>query len=128
LTVARVTPYRAASSGSLGSRAPGGHSPAGLADALASRTITSPFTDQDFHAFASFTLARHRRYPVFFAAKHAWVMLLDTLPPRISQALTHHLRLRANTVFRLINRRLDRRWTLRPGQDGATNSLARSPR
>ena len=95
----------------------------GLADALASRTIASRFSDHDFQAFASFMLARHHRYPLFFIAKHAWAMLLDALPPGISQALNHHVQLRVNRVFRLMNRRRNRggwrRWVkVTPGTAG----------
>jgi hypothetical protein len=50
--------------------------------------------------FTAFRLARRGRYPVFFAAKHAWVVLVDRLPPGISQALTHHVQQPANNVFR----------------------------
>ena len=86
----------------------------GLADALASRAIDSRFSDRDFQAFASFMLARHHRYRLFFVAKHAWVILLDALPSSISQALNHHVQLRVNRVFRLMNRRRNgdgwRRW------------------
>jgi hypothetical protein len=78
---------------------------AALAEALASGTLTSRFTDQDCQAFDSFIRARHRRYPLFFAAKRAWVVLIDALPPRASQALTHHVQLRANGAFRMLNRR-----------------------
>jgi hypothetical protein len=49
--------------------------------------------------------ARKRRYPVFMTAERAWVGLLDTLPPPASRALKHHVQLRANEVFRAINRR-----------------------
>jgi len=77
----------------------------GVADALTSGAIASRFSDQDYRAFVRFMLARHRRYPLFFAAKHAWVMLLDGLPPGTAQALSHHVQLRANRVFRLVNRR-----------------------
>jgi hypothetical protein len=49
-------------------------------------------------------LARRRRYPLFFAAKRAWVVLLDALPRGASQALTYHLQLRANEAFRMLSR------------------------
>jgi hypothetical protein len=75
---------------------------------LASRAITSQFTDQDFQAFARFMRAHRRSYPLFFAAKHPWVLVMDRLPSGISGALTHHVQLRANTAFRLVNRRQDR--------------------
>lgn len=78
---------------------------AALTEALASGTLTTRFTDQDSQAFDSFMLAGHRRYPLFFAAKRAWVALIDALPPRASQALTHHVQLRANGAFRMLNRR-----------------------
>jgi hypothetical protein len=81
---------------------------AALTEALATGTLTSRFTDQDFEAFGSFTVARHHRYPLFFAAKRAWVTLTDALPPRASQALTHHVQLRANDVFRMLSGRRDR--------------------
>ena len=42
---------------------------AALAEALASGSLASRFTDQDCMAFGSFRLARTRRYPLFFAAK-----------------------------------------------------------
>jgi hypothetical protein len=81
---------------------------AGLTNALASRAIASRFSEHDFQAFASFMLARRYRYPLFFTAKHAWVKLLDGLPSGISQALNHHVQLRVNGVFRLMNRRRNR--------------------
>jgi hypothetical protein len=79
------------------------------------------FTATDCEAFTRFMHARRRRYPVFFAAKHAWVMLLDALPPAIAHALTHHVQLHVNQAFRLI--------TSRAGQSahGSANSLAHSP-
>jgi hypothetical protein len=52
---------------------------------------------------------RMRRYPLFFAAKRSWVVLLDALPPGASQALTHHVQLRANDAFRMRDRRQSRR-------------------
>ena len=82
---------------------------AALTEALASGTLTSRFTDQDCQALDSFALARTRRYPLFFAAKHAWVRLTDALPPRASQALRRHIELRANDAFRRASRRQDRR-------------------
>jgi hypothetical protein len=39
------------------------------------------------------------------ASKRAWVGLLDTLTPPASRALKHHGQLRANEVFRTMNRR-----------------------
>ena len=78
---------------------------AALDAALASGALASRFTSQDCQAFVGFMAARRRRYPVFFAAKHAWVALLDALPPSASQALTHHVQLRANETFRMLNRR-----------------------
>ena len=71
--------------------------------------LTSRFTNQDCQAFDTFARARTRRYPLFFAAKHAWVRLTDALPPRASQALRHHIELRANDAFRRVSRRQDRR-------------------
>ena len=65
--------------------------------------------------------ARRRRYPVFFAVKQAWVMLLDALPPATSQALTHHVQLRADETFRMLNHRQG------ASHGGARNRLARSP-
>ena len=80
-----------------------------LTEALATGTLASRFTGQEYQAFGSFMLARRRRYPLFSAAKRAWVMFTDALPPRASQALTHHVQLRANAVFRMLNRRQGRR-------------------
>ena len=101
----------------------------GLAQAIAAGSAPSRFTEQDCQVFGSFMLARNRRYRFFFAAKRGWVMLLDTLPPGVSQALTHHVQLRANQVFRAMTCRQRRRGPAAPsGQDGATNSLAHSPR
>jgi hypothetical protein len=80
-----------------------------LATALGSGTLASRFTTRDCQAFVGFMAARRRRYPVFFAAKHAWVVLLDALPSGASQALTHHVQLRANETFRMLNRRQGRR-------------------
>jgi hypothetical protein len=77
---------------------------AALTDALASGALASQFTNQDCQAFARFVTARRRRYPVFFAAKHAWVVLLDALPPGTSQALNRHVQLRANEIFRMLSR------------------------
>ena len=55
--------------------------------------IASRFSDHDFQAFASFMLARHHRYPLFFIAKHAWAMLAGrAAAQRICQALNHHVR------------------------------------
>jgi hypothetical protein len=82
---------------------------AALTEALASGTLTSRFTDQDCQALDTFARARTRRYPLFFAAKHAWVRLTDALPPRAAQALRHHIELRANDAFRRVSRRQDRR-------------------
>ena len=56
-----------------------------------------------------FVTARRRRYSVFFAAKHAWVVLLDALPPGTSQALNRHVQLRANEIFRMLSRGQGRR-------------------
>ena len=92
-----------------------------LADALASGALASRFTNQDCQSFARFVTARRRRYPVFFAAKHAWVVLLDALPPGASQALNRHVQLRANEIFRVLSRRRN------TGHGGARNRLARSP-
>lgn len=100
---------------------------AGLAEAIASGAAATLFTERDCQAFGSFMLARKRRHPVFFAAKHVWVMLLDALPPGISQALNHHVQLRANQVFRMISRRQRRGRQHPPGHGGPRNSLARSP-
>lgn len=82
---------------------------AGLAEALADGTLTSRFTDLDGRAFGTFRRARTRRYPLFFAAKRAWVILSDALPPAVSQALGRHVQLRVNVVFRLLARRQTRR-------------------
>jgi len=82
---------------------------AALAGALASGSLASRVTDRDCMAFGSFRRARRRRYPLFFAAKGSWVRLIDLLPPRAAQALTHHVQLRANSAFRILNRR--RRWS-----------------
>jgi hypothetical protein len=82
---------------------------AALTQALAAGTLTSRFTGQDCQAFGSFMLARRRRYPLFFAAKRAWVTLTDALPPRAAQLLTRHVQLRANIVYRMLTRRRDRR-------------------
>jgi hypothetical protein len=75
-----------------------------LADALASGALASRFADHECEAFTRFMRARRRRYPLFFAAKSAWVVLLDTLPPGVSATLNHHIQLRANKVFRTLNR------------------------
>lgn len=75
-----------------------------LTAALASGALASRFDDHDCEAFTSFMTARRRRYPLFFAAKRAWVVLLDTLPPGVSAALNHHIQLRANKAFRTLNR------------------------
>jgi hypothetical protein len=82
---------------------------AALTQALASGALTSRFTAQDYQAFDTFMLARRRRYPLFFAAKRAWVTLTDALPPRASQLLTHHVQLRANGLYRMLSSRQDRR-------------------
>lgn len=98
-----------------------------LTEAIASGAAAAPFTGQDCQVFSSFMLARKRRHPVFFAAKHAWVALLDALPPGISHTLNHHVQLRANHVFRLINRHQCRGPAATAGHGDARNSLARSP-
>lgn len=90
-----------------------------LTEGLATGTLASRFTDQECQAFGSFMLARRRRYRLFSAAKRAWVMFTDALPPRASQALTHHVQLRANAVFRVLNRRQGRRLRGCQGQAGA---------
>lgn len=95
-----------------------------LAQAIGSGETASRFTDQDCKAFTSFMLARTRRYRGFFAAKRAWTILLDTLPPGVSQALRHHVQVPANDVFRLMNRRAS---AVPPGQEGARNSRANNP-
>lgn len=92
---------------------------AGLARIVASGLAATRFTEEDCHAFSGFMLARQRRYPFFFAAKHAWVILLDALPPVVSQTLTHHVQLRANEGFRLLNRRHGRCSGRRHQQPGA---------
>jgi hypothetical protein len=97
---------------------------AALAQVIASGTGPSRFSDQECQAFTSFMLARTRRYRCFFAAKRAWTILLDTLPPGLAQALRHHVQVPADDVFRLINRRGR---VVPPGQDGVRNSLARNP-
>ena len=79
-----------------------------LTDALASGALASRFADHDCEAFTSFMTARRRRYPLCFAAKRAWVVLLDTLPPGMSTALNHHVQLPANKVFRTLHRCRDR--------------------
>jgi hypothetical protein len=84
-------------------------------------TAPARFTGTDCEAFTRFRHARRRRYPLFFAAKHAWVMLLDALPPAIAHALIHHVQQRANHAFRLITSRAGQ-----PGH-GSANSLAHSP-
>jgi hypothetical protein len=61
------------------------------------------FTEEDCRTFAAFRQARRRRYPLFFMAKHAWVILVDTLPPAMSQALTRRVQQPANQVFRTLN-------------------------
>jgi hypothetical protein len=80
----------------------------GLIKAIASGAAPSRFTEQDCKVFDDFMHARKRRYPVFMASKRAWVGLLDTLPPPASRALKHHVQLRANEVFRTMNRRQGR--------------------
>jgi hypothetical protein len=94
---------------------------AGLARIVGSGLAATRFTEEDYQAFSGFMLARQRRYPLFFAAKHAWVILLDALPPVVSQVLTHHVQLRVNQGFRLLNR------ATAAAQGGDTSSLARSP-
>ncbi len=86
----------------------------GLIKGIASGTAPSRFTEQDCKVFDEFMHARKRRYPVFMTSKRAWVGLLDTLPPPASRALRHHVQLRANEVFRAINRR-QRREPDQPG-------------
>lgn len=100
----------------------------GLAEAIASGAATSRFTEQDCQVFASFMLARNHRYPLFFASKRAWTLLLDAVPPGVAQALRHHVQLPANEVFRVLNHRRGR-WTGsgRQGQGDARNSLAHNP-
>ena len=80
----------------------------GLIKAIASGAAPSRFTEQDCKVFDDFMHARKRRYPVFMASKRAWVGLLDTLPQPASRALKHHVQLRANEVFRTMNRRQGR--------------------
>lgn len=75
-----------------------------LAAALASGALASRFADHECEAFTRFMKARKRRYPLFFAAKRAWVVLLDALPPGVSATLNHHVQLRANKVFRALHR------------------------
>jgi hypothetical protein len=75
-----------------------------LTAALTSGALASRFDDHDCEAFTSFMAARRCRYPLFFAAKRAWVTLPDALPPSVSAALNHHVQLRANKVFRTLNR------------------------
>jgi hypothetical protein len=89
-----------------------------LTGALASGALASRLANHDCAAFTSFLTARKRRYPLFFAAKHAWVVLLDTLPPSVSAALNHHVQLRANNVFRTLNRCRDRLSRRRQEQAG----------
>lgn len=78
---------------------------AALTAALASGTLASRFTGNDCQGFAAFRAARRRRHPAFFAAKHAWVALLDVLPAAVSQALLRRVQQPANQVFRTLNRR-----------------------
>ena len=91
---------------------------AALADALASGDLASRFTAQDCQAFTCFATARRRRYPLFFTAKYAWVVLLDALPPSASQALNRHVQLRANETFRMLSRRREYRSRRRQEQAG----------
>lgn len=86
----------------------------GLIRGIASGAAPSRFTEQDCKVFDDFMHARKRRYPVFMTSKRAWVGLLDTLPPPASRALKHHVQLRADEVFRAINRR-QRREPDQPG-------------
>ena len=78
---------------------------AALTAALASGALASRFTGNDCQGFAAFRAARRRRHPLFFAAKHAWVALLDVLPAAVSQALLRRVQQPANEVFRTLNRR-----------------------
>lgn len=78
--------------------------PVGVVQRMMPGALTSRFTNRDCQPFARFVTARRRRYPVFFAAKHAWVVLLDALPPGTSQALNRHVQLRANGIFRMLSR------------------------
>jgi hypothetical protein len=80
----------------------------GLIRGIASGTAPSRFTEQDCKVFDDFMHARKRRYPVFMTSKRTWVGLLDALPPPASRALKHHVQLRANEVFRAMNRRQNR--------------------
>jgi hypothetical protein len=68
--------------------------------------------------FAAFRAARRRRHPVFFAAKHAWVALLDMLPAAAWQALLRRVQQPANQVFRTLNRRHGRHSAQRQEQAG----------
>jgi hypothetical protein len=91
---------------------------AALTAALASGTLASRFTDCDCRAFAAFRTARRRRHPVFFAAKHAWVALLNVLPAVVSQVLLRRVQQPANQVFRILNRRQGRQSAQRQEQPG----------
>jgi hypothetical protein len=76
----------------------------GLTEVIESGDAASRLTEKDCRVFGVFMQARKDRYPLFFASKRAWVGLLDALPPVASRALKHHVQLRANEVFRKVNR------------------------
>jgi hypothetical protein len=99
----------------------------GLVEVIASGSAASRFTDQDCQVFGSFMLARKRQYPLFFASKRAWVLLLDALPPAASHALVHHVQMPANEMFRLVNRSRGEKRAVGPGHGAARNSRAHRP-
>lgn len=101
---------------------------AGLVEVIASGAVASRFTDQDCQVFGNFMLARKRRYPLFFSLKRAWVLLLDSLPPAVSQTLLHGVQLPANQVFRLVNRCQRQAGTELSSYGAVRKSLAQSPR
>jgi hypothetical protein len=78
---------------------------AALAEGLLSGALTSRFTDEDCEAIAVFTAARRQRYPLYIAAKRAWAVLTDTLPPQVMQAINHHAQPLGKKALRLLHRR-----------------------
>ncbi|MGH3265267.1 MAG: hypothetical protein ACRDNS_25105, partial [Trebonia sp.] len=78
---------------------------AALTDGLLSGALASRFTDQDCEVITVFAVARRQRYPLFIAAKRAWAVLTDALPPQVTQAINHYAQPVGKMAFRLLHTR-----------------------
>lgn len=83
-----------------------------LAEALASGTATSRFSEEQCSVFSRYQVARKRSYPLFIGSKHVWEGVQAVLPTKATGALQHHLSPLAQRVIGQMNR--DRSHEQRP--------------